>query len=231
MQERYKKNIGFLTEPLLYDLLSKTIAVLGVGGQGGYIVEYLARLGVKKIIIFDPDTFEESNLNRQRFCNMNSLGASKAESSAKQALEINPTIQIEYYSEACGEQHWPILQTCNFIFACADNGVNGEENRRVLRRCLLNHIPIIDVATTGFGYQIHCNCNDVQAWDGMSEAYCRKKWTKETRPNLSTPAYLCSMGSSLAVNYMVEYFRQPLASFNKHVEYHINRNQLIVLPL
>ena len=137
---------------MLYDLLSKTIAVLGVGGQGGYIVEYLSRLGVKKIIIFDPDYFEESNLNRQRFCNMTSLHHSKAESSAMQAQEINPTIEIEYYMEAAGMKHLSVLQSCHFIFACADNGINAEDNRAVLRSCLRLHIPVIDVATTNFGY-------------------------------------------------------------------------------
>ena len=41
------------------------IAVLGVGGVGGYVVEMLARLGVGKLTVVDFDIFDQTNLNRQ----------------------------------------------------------------------------------------------------------------------------------------------------------------------
>ncbi len=41
-----------------------TVAVVGVGGMGMLIVEYLARLGVGRLILIDPDRVEQSNLPR-----------------------------------------------------------------------------------------------------------------------------------------------------------------------
>ena len=46
-------------------LNNQIVTVIGCGGNGGYIIEFLARLGVKKLILFDGDNFELSNINRQ----------------------------------------------------------------------------------------------------------------------------------------------------------------------
>ena len=61
--------------------------MIGCGGQGGYILEYLARLGVKAITFWDGDRFEESNLNRQTFCHENNLTKSKIEETVKELEE------------------------------------------------------------------------------------------------------------------------------------------------
>ena len=53
MKERYKNNVGTLiSEENQEQLLKMDFAVLGCGGQGGYIIDFLCRLGVHKIVIF-----------------------------------------------------------------------------------------------------------------------------------------------------------------------------------
>jgi len=74
MQKRYEKNLGTLTQEGQMKLFSTTVAVVGMGGIGGFLVEGLARLGVKKIIAVDMDTFDETNLNRQILSSVNNLG-------------------------------------------------------------------------------------------------------------------------------------------------------------
>ena len=55
---RYKNNIGtYLSEENQKELLNKTFAVIGLGGNGGYIAEFLARQGCKKMILIDFDLF------------------------------------------------------------------------------------------------------------------------------------------------------------------------------
>ena len=90
MKERYRQNIGDrFPEEIQNVCLTKTVAIVGAGGIGGYIIEHFARLGVKKIIIFDGDNFELSNINRQRFCNLQTIGKNKAEEAKEAIMNIN----------------------------------------------------------------------------------------------------------------------------------------------
>ena len=118
--ERYEKNYGELIAPEDQKiLLTKTVAVLGAGGNGGFVLEYLARLGVKKIIIFDGDSFDISNLNRQIYCNETTLGKNKAEVAFNNLHKINPNIEIESFSTFAGsnfKEDFEILNKVDFIF-------------------------------------------------------------------------------------------------------------------
>ena len=62
---RYSRNIPALSEAECVALQGKTVAVIGCGGLGGYLIEYLTRIGIGTIRCVDGDVFEESNLNRQ----------------------------------------------------------------------------------------------------------------------------------------------------------------------
>ena len=54
------------------------VAVFGIGGVGGYVIEYLARIGVGHITAADGDVFQPSNLNRQLLSTEANLGENKA---------------------------------------------------------------------------------------------------------------------------------------------------------
>jgi molybdopterin/thiamine biosynthesis adenylyltransferase len=62
---RYERSQGTVGWEGQTKLLESTVAVVGCGGLGGWIVEGLARMGVGHLIIIDGDAFGESNLNRQ----------------------------------------------------------------------------------------------------------------------------------------------------------------------
>ena len=66
--ERFRRNFGLVTAEEMTRLLQSRALVLGCGGLGGYAAELLARSGVGSIRLVDNDVFDESNLNRQRFC-------------------------------------------------------------------------------------------------------------------------------------------------------------------
>jgi molybdopterin/thiamine biosynthesis adenylyltransferase len=98
MDDIYKaifcRNIGFFTESEQDKLRSSTIAIAGMGGVGGLLVERLIRLGVGELKITDPGAFEESNLNRQFGSSMLNLGQNKAEVVFTQTRDINPQARI-----------------------------------------------------------------------------------------------------------------------------------------
>ena len=75
-------------------LKNSKIAVFGVGGVGGYVVEALARSGVGSIDIFDNDTVAESNLNRQIIATVNTIGMEKVQAAKDRILSINPDCKV-----------------------------------------------------------------------------------------------------------------------------------------
>lgn len=73
------------------DILKKSrVAVFGVGGVGGYVVEALVRSGIGEIDLIDKDTVALSNLNRQIIATRDSLGRSKVEVMRERIMQINP---------------------------------------------------------------------------------------------------------------------------------------------
>ncbi len=71
------------------------VAVFGIGGVGGYVVEALARSGVGRLTLVDNDTVSVSNLNRQIIALHSTLGKLKTEVAAARVKDINPDIAVE----------------------------------------------------------------------------------------------------------------------------------------
>ena len=78
-------------------LRQSRVAVFGVGGVGGYVVEALARAGVGTLDLIDNDTVSLSNINRQIIALHSTIGQPKVEVAARRAKDINPTIKIICY--------------------------------------------------------------------------------------------------------------------------------------
>ena len=77
------------------DLLKdKSVAVFGVGGVGGYCVEALVRSGIENIDIYDFDTIDVSNINRQIISNCLNVGNNKVDEWVKRSKLINPNLKI-----------------------------------------------------------------------------------------------------------------------------------------
>ena len=75
-------------------LRQKTVAVFGLGGVGGHVVEALARTGVGHIILVDHDIISITNINRQLLATNSTVGMSKVAAAAQRVRDIDPTIEI-----------------------------------------------------------------------------------------------------------------------------------------
>lgn len=73
------------------------IAVFGIGGVGGYVVEALVRSGIQHIDIIDNDTVSLTNLNRQIIATHSSIGRYKVDVMKERILDINPDAQVNAY--------------------------------------------------------------------------------------------------------------------------------------
>lgn len=74
------------------------VAVFGIGGVGGYVVEALARAGVGELSLFDADTVSESNLNRQIIALRSTLGMPKVEAAVARIHDIDPDIKVHCHN-------------------------------------------------------------------------------------------------------------------------------------
>lgn len=78
-------------------LQNARVAVFGVGGVGGYVVEALARSGVGTLDLIDNDTVALSNLNRQIIATHRTIGMYKVDAAKERVLDINPDAVVNTY--------------------------------------------------------------------------------------------------------------------------------------
>ena len=76
-------------------LKNARVAVFGLGGVGGYVVEALARSGIGALELVDHDTISLTNINRQILATRSTVGTAKAEAAKNRVLDIDPTIQVD----------------------------------------------------------------------------------------------------------------------------------------
>ena len=79
MKEQYIRTAMLLGEEGVEHLAAKRVAVFGIGGVGGHVVEALARSGVGAIDLIDNDTVSISNINRQIIATHDTVGQYKTQ--------------------------------------------------------------------------------------------------------------------------------------------------------
>ena len=80
------------------EILNKArIAVFGIGGVGGYVVEALVRSGIQHIDIIDNDTVSLTNINRQIIATHSSVGKYKVDVMKERILDINPEAEVNVF--------------------------------------------------------------------------------------------------------------------------------------
>jgi molybdopterin/thiamine biosynthesis adenylyltransferase/rhodanese-related sulfurtransferase len=76
-----------------------TVLVVGAGGLGCALLQYLGAAGIGRIVIVDHDRIEAANLHRQPLYRMGDLGRFKADVAGAALRELNPTIDIDSVCE------------------------------------------------------------------------------------------------------------------------------------
>ena len=84
------------------------VAVFGVGGVGGYVVEALARTGIGALDLIDNDVVDVTNMNRQIIATHSTVGQAKVEVARQRVSDINPDCRVQvhktfYLPETAGQ--------------------------------------------------------------------------------------------------------------------------------
>ena len=92
--EEFSRTGLLLGEEAMAKLAAARVAVFGLGGVGGYVVEALARSGIGALDLVDNDSVSLSNINRQIFALHSTLGLPKTEAAKARVLDINPACRV-----------------------------------------------------------------------------------------------------------------------------------------
>ena len=194
MSNRYIRNLPALTEAECAALRSKTVAVIGCGGLGGYLIEFLARIGVDCIRCVDGDVFEESNLNRQLLSTVSLLGTNKAKAAANRVKKINPQVRTQAFPVFLdAENARELIAGCDAVLDALDT----IPARRVLAKaCAEEGIPYVYGAIAGWVAQAAvCMPGDVL----IETLYPEDAVVKDKSVLSFTPALCAAMQASLCV--------------------------------
>ena len=94
MSEKFSRTEMLIGADAVEKLSRSRVAVFGVGGVGGFVVEALARAGVGAIDLIDNDTVSFSNINRQIIALTSTVGRPKTEVMRERVLDINPEAKV-----------------------------------------------------------------------------------------------------------------------------------------
>lgn len=151
MDERYSRQRELLGPEGQQALAGKKVLVIGCGGLGGYLIEYLVRLGVGTITAVDGDVFEPSNLNRQLLSAADLLGQSKARTAADRARHVNPQVTVRPVEEFFREENADSLVAGQDLVLDALDNV---PSRLLMEEVCARHgVPIVHGAIEGWCVQ------------------------------------------------------------------------------
>lgn len=97
MESWYERTEQLLGSEGIEKLAKARVAVFGVGGVGGYVVEALARCGIGALDLIDNDVVAPGNLNRQIIATLSTLGKAKVEAARDRVMDINPQCRVSIY--------------------------------------------------------------------------------------------------------------------------------------
>ena len=148
-KERFLRSMGIIDESQLKTIKETSIAIAGLG-LGGSIFMNLVRMGFEKFHIADPDTFERTNINRQRLAKETTIGRRKDDCVAEEARSINPDVVIKIFPNGVKPDNvGDFLKGIDWVvdvvdvFAMPDKlALHAEARKR--------NIPVISCATLGF---------------------------------------------------------------------------------
>ncbi|MFW6081674.1 MAG: HesA/MoeB/ThiF family protein [Desulfosalsimonas sp.] len=149
---RYLRNSLSLSAEEQAMLAGSCAAVIGAGGLGANVLMLLARMGIGRLAIADPDVFDESNLNRQLTASTKTLGTPKTEAAKNMLLSVNPSVEATTFQAGLTRENAAeILKGANVAVDALDN----IPSRLVLAdSCRHAGIPMIHAAIAGFEGQI-----------------------------------------------------------------------------
>ena len=197
IRERHSRNIPSLSEKDMEKLAESRVLVVGCGGLGGNIIEYLARAGVGALTVVDGDVFEESNLNRQILSTSLNIGMKKALAAAERVKAIDPEINVTPVCEfLTAENAASLMAEADLVIDALDNA----QSRLVLEDAAADAgLAIVHGAICGWDLQAML----VPPGSGLLHQMYPEDYAPSSKTSLPvTPAACAAVEASIAIRYL-----------------------------
>ena len=136
------KNIGIIGQKKIF---SSRVLVVGVGGLGSPVAEFLTRAGVGSIGLIDDDVVGLSNLHRQSLFNTSDIGKSKVKIAKEKIKKINSNTNVKIYNIRLNKLNFKkIINNYDYIVDGSDN-FTTKESERLLRLPLFFNLTFKEV--------------------------------------------------------------------------------------
>lgn len=173
-------------------LKNKTVAIVGIGGVGGYVAESLARSGVGKLILVDYDVVDETNINRQIIALHSTIGKEKVSLMEERIHDICEDTQVVSYRIMYGEENrYDIFsEKIDFLVDACDI---VRSKQILITECLNRGIPFISSMGTGNRLDpSKLTVTDLAKTEGDPLARIMRKWAKDRGIRTSIPVLYSS---------------------------------------
>lgn len=128
---------GNSTKHMAQKLFASKVLVLGLGGVGSWVVDMLARTGVKSLVLVDPDVVEVSNIPRQAMYTLGDVGELKVNVAERHCYAVSSSVQVTKVSQhmRAVRQLTKILPGVDLVINCADRPTVDKTNALVTHAC------------------------------------------------------------------------------------------------
>lgn len=148
MDERFGGIARLYGQAALNVFKESHVCVIGVGGVGSWVVEALARSGIGKITMIDPDEVSESNINRQLVALGSTVGKGKCDVLVERIADINPECEVTVVEDLLKPENTRELIDTKFDYV-VDAIDSARSKAALIRHCKRNKIPIVCIGGAG----------------------------------------------------------------------------------
>ena len=152
--ERYQRQLRLEQVGLAgqQKLQQAKILVIGAGGLGSPVLQYLVAAGVGTIGVIDPDKVEVSNLHRQLIFTTKDIGKNKALAAQSNLSDLNPDIEIISYTDSFN--YGNARELCGIYDLLIDGSDNFPTRYLVNDACVLEEVPFVHGSIFKFQGQV-----------------------------------------------------------------------------
>lgn len=156
MENWQERTVMLLGEEGAARLRDAHVAVIGVGGVGGFAAEALARAGVGHLLALDSDEVSETNRNRQILALSSTVGRPKCDVLRDRLLDINPALDLVTIGEYITEDNVASLLDAHRIDFLVDAIDTLSPKICLIQYCLKRGLPM--VSSMGAGAKLDATC-------------------------------------------------------------------------
>ena len=132
-------------------LNNANVTIIGLGGIGCPLIQYMVSSGLKNLTFFDGDKIEKSNLGRQILYTLEDVGKYKTLVAKEKLLRTNPNCNITAYSEYLIQENLNLLLHSDIIIDATDNWYTS---KLINKFCLQNSLKYIFSSAINYNIEI-----------------------------------------------------------------------------